>query len=60
MIDKRYATYLSIHTASISLRTFVDEHKTQIVAGRKLLVHFPKGRCEVEASKEEANGDRFT
>jgi hypothetical protein len=38
-------------------RTFIDKNEAEIVAGRVFLVDFTEGRCEVETSKEETDGN---
>jgi hypothetical protein len=41
-------------------RTFVDEHQTQVVPRRVLLVDFAESGCEVEAAEEQPDGNRLS
>jgi len=36
---------------------FVDEDQVEVVPRRELLVDIPEGRCELETSEEESDGD---
>lgn len=40
--------------------TFIDKDQAEVISGRILLVNLSEGRCKVEATEEESDGNCFT
>ena len=40
--------------------TLIDQHQTQIVSGRVLLVDLTERGCEIEAAEEQSDRNRFS